>query len=96
MKITPGQIGQAAAGQTLGQSDASKATSFGDALRKAAEDGAQSLNRAEDVSRGAAMGTADLTDVATAISRAEIMLESLVTIRDKVVSVYNDIIRTPI
>jgi len=94
MKITTGQIGQSVGigqGATGGGSGA-----FGDALRKAAEEGAQALQKAEVTSRSAAMGTADLTDVATSISRAELMLESLVTIRDKVVGVYNDIIRTPI
>ncbi len=94
MKITTGQVGQAA---SLGQTaSGGGAGNFGDALRKAAEEGAQALQKAEGTSRAAAMGTADLTDVATSISRAEVMLESLVTIRDKVVSVYNDIIRTPI
>ena len=94
MKITAGQIGQPGA---IGQSPSSGGGgNFGDALRKAAEEGAQTLQKAEGVSREAALGTADLTDVATSISRAEVMLESLVTIRDKVVSVYNDIIRTPI
>jgi flagellar hook-basal body complex protein FliE len=94
MKITTGQVGQAV---SLGQGASGGASSnFGDVLRKAAEEGAQALQKAEGTSRSAAMGTADLTDVATSISRAEVMLESLVTIRDKVVSVYNDIIRTPI
>lgn len=94
MKITTGPIGQPGA---IGQSPSPVGgSSFEDLMRKAAEEGAQTLQKAEGVSREAALGTADLTEVATSISRAELMLESLVTIRDKVVGVYNDIIRTPI
>lgn len=41
-------------------------------------------------------GNADLVDVVTAISAAEVTLETVVAIRDKVISAYNDIIRMPI
>ncbi|MCK0069797.1 flagellar hook-basal body complex protein FliE [Kordiimonas laminariae] len=39
---------------------------------------------------------ADMVDVATAVSNAELVVETVVTVRDKVISAYNDIIKMPI
>jgi flagellar hook-basal body complex protein FliE len=39
---------------------------------------------------------AELTDVVTAVSNAELTLQTVVTIRDRVIQAYQDIIRMPI
>lgn len=39
---------------------------------------------------------ADIVDVATAASNAEMVVETVVTVRDKVISAYNDILKMPI
>jgi flagellar hook-basal body complex protein FliE len=44
----------------------------------------------------AVAGTADLTQVVMAVSKAEMTLETVVTLRDKVVQAYQDILRMPI
>jgi flagellar hook-basal body complex protein FliE len=41
-------------------------------------------------------GNANVVDVVTAISETEIALETLVTVRDKVISAYEEIMRMPI
>ena len=41
-------------------------------------------------------GKADLTDVVTAVSEAETALNTVVAIRDRVISAYQDIIKMPI
>lgn len=41
-------------------------------------------------------GQADLVDVATAVSNAEMAVETVVTVRDKVIGAYNDILKMPI
>ena len=41
-------------------------------------------------------GNANVIDVVTAISETEIALETLVTVRDKVISAYEEIMRMPI
>ena len=41
-------------------------------------------------------GTADLNEVVTAVANAEIMLETVVTVRDRVVQAYQEILRMPI
>lgn len=41
-------------------------------------------------------GKAELVDVVTAVNAAEMSLETLVAVRDKVISAYQDIMRMPI
>jgi flagellar hook-basal body complex protein FliE len=50
----------------------------------------------EEANRQVALGVADVDAVATTVADAEIMLETLVTIRDKLVTAYNDLVRTPV
>ncbi len=40
-------------------------------------------------------GNADLVDVVTTVQNAEMVLETVVAVRDKVISAYNDIIKMP-
>jgi flagellar hook-basal body complex protein FliE len=44
----------------------------------------------------AAAGEAELLDVVTAVSAAEISLETVVAVRDEVVRAYQEILRMPI
>ena len=41
-------------------------------------------------------GTGSLTDVVSAVSKAELALQTTVAIRDRVVQAYQDIMRMPI
>lgn len=41
-------------------------------------------------------GRGDLVDVVTAISQTEIAMETMVTVRDRVISAYEEIMRMPI
>lgn len=50
----------------------------------------------EAVAQQALTGQADMIDVVTAISAAETTLETVVAVRDKVISAYESIIRMPI
>ena len=43
-----------------------------------------------------AAGKADLTDVVTAVAETEVAVETLVSVRDKVISAYEEIFRMPI
>lgn len=57
---------------------------------------AQAIGRAsEDMSIAGVMGQADLAQVATAVSEAEVTLQTVVAIRDKVVEAYKEILRMP-
>ena len=41
-------------------------------------------------------GKADMVDVVTAMSQAEIAMETMVTVRDRVITAYEEIMRMPI
>lgn len=69
---------------------------FADALRGALNDGIGDLNRAEQVSRAAAAGKADVNEVITAVSEAELTLQTVVALRDRVIQAYQEILRMPI
>jgi flagellar hook-basal body complex protein FliE len=60
-------------------------------------DGALSLGKTADTQAAQAItGTANLTDVVTAVSRAELALQTTVAIRDRVLQAYQDIVKMPI
>ncbi len=50
----------------------------------------------EQLSRNMVDGKANVVDVVTAISQTEMAMESMVTIRDRVISAYEEIMRMPI
>ena len=69
---------------------------FAGVLQRAAEDAVEVLREGESQTLKAAAGTADVTDVVTAVSRAEITLQTVVAVRDRVIQAYQDILRMPI
>ena len=69
---------------------------FADMLGGVLDNAAQATGQAEQVSMAAIAQKAELVDVVTAISNAEMTLQTVVTIRDKVIQAYNDIIKMPI
>ena len=86
--VLPG--GPAAPAQGGGQS-------FGSLVEAAAKDAVSSTKGAEQLSTKAAAGAnVELTDVVTAVSNAEVTLQTVVAVRDKVISAYQDIMRMPI
>jgi flagellar hook-basal body complex protein FliE len=69
---------------------------FGDLLKKAATDSVKSGAESEKQSMLATAGKANVTDVVTAVSAAEVTLQAVTAVRDKVVSAYQEILRMPI
>jgi flagellar hook-basal body complex protein FliE len=90
------QSGGGATGASLNESAASGAGSFSDTLKSFAGDAVDSLKQGEQAATAGATGKADLTSIVTAISNAELMLQTVVTIRDKVIAAYQDISKTAI
>ena len=64
----------------------------GDAVQGAIDTGRKS----EQLSAEAIAGTADLREVVTAVTNAEVTLQTALAIRDRVVQAYQDIMRMPI
>jgi flagellar hook-basal body complex protein FliE len=69
---------------------------FGALVTSALSSTATSLKGAEAASLKVAAGDASLVDVATAVSAAEVTLETAIAIRNKVVEAYQEIMRMPI
>ncbi len=65
-------------------------------LREAAEGAIDTLREGERQSLKAAAGTADLTEVVTAVGKAEMTLQTVVALRDRVIQAYQEILRMPI
>lgn len=53
-------------------------------------------HRSEEMSLKGVAGEADLTDVVMAVNNAENALNTVVAVRDKVISAYQEILRMPI
>ncbi len=71
-------------------------TGFADALRDATEGAVATLREGEAQSLRAAAGNADINDVVLAVGKAEMTLQTVVTVRDRVIQAYQEIIRMPI
>lgn len=70
--------------------------SFSDFLREKAVEAVDTLKTSEEMSAKAVTGEADLTEVVTAVTAAELTLQTVVSVRDRLISAYQDIMRMPI
>ena len=93
--ISIGGGGKAPSAPT-GPDQAKGAGSFSDALKRAVGDTADTLRTAEAESAKQVAGQGDLIDVVTAIGAAEVALDTMVAVRDKMVSAYTEIMRMQI
>lgn len=91
---TLNQVRKAAGG--AGDDDASSGgASFGDMLKQSVQSAVDAQHKSEKISGQALMGKADMTDVLQAVTDAEMALQTVLAVRDKVVQAYNDVMRTP-
>lgn len=70
--------------------------SFGDLIRKAAVDSIDTMHRGEKMSADAVIGKANLTDVVEAVTAAEMTLNTVMAMRDRMLGAYQEIMRMPI
>lgn len=70
--------------------------SFSDVLSNFLGDAVDSVKKGEQLAAQGAMGKADLQEVILAVSDAEMMMQTVSAIRDKVVSAYQEVLRTSI
>jgi flagellar hook-basal body complex protein FliE len=70
--------------------------SFSNLVENAAEQALENTKAGEKASIQAIAGKADLNDVVTAVSNAEVTLQTVVAVRDRVVGAYLDILKMPI
>lgn len=84
------------AGLKAGGDDGLKGPGFGDLVKKAATDSMTTLRAGEKASAEAVAGNADLTDVVEAVTAAELTLQTVVAVRDRLLTAYQEIMRLPI
>lgn len=82
------------------ESGASVAGSGGLSFASLLKDGAQNAiaagHKSEELGKQAIQGKADVRDVVAAVNNAELTLQTVVAVRDKVIGAYNDILKMPI
>lgn len=74
----------------------STGSEFGDLVRGAVMEAIESNRTAEETSARGLAGQANVTEVVTAIADAEATLSTVVAVRDRVISAYQEIMRMPI
>ena len=73
-----------------------KQGSAGEAFAGVARDFAQTLRQGEQTARAAMSGDADPYALVQALAATELAVETAVTVRDKVVEAYQEILRMPV
>jgi flagellar hook-basal body complex protein FliE len=92
--ITP--TAAASAYQRVQAGPAAGGDGFGGALERAMQGVVDAGHGAESQAKQALVGGGDLTSVVTAVSKAELALQTATAVRDRVVSAYQDIMRMAI
>jgi flagellar hook-basal body complex protein FliE len=87
----------------LGESGASSATggtgltgNFGDFLSSAMKDAAGTIQQGEAQATQQVAGKGDIVNVVQAVNSAELTLDTVVAVRDKVIAAYQSIMQMPI
>ena len=92
----------AARSLTIGDDSDSTAAATGDGgdfasmLKAGAKTAIEASKKSEELSKQAIAGKADVRDVVAAVNNAELTLQTVVAVRDKVISAYSEILKMPI
>lgn len=69
---------------------------FGDLLKEAMTSITENGQAADQTAMKHAVGKADMIDVVTAVTETELAVQTLVSVRDRVISAYQEVMRMPI
>ncbi|MEK6745735.1 MAG: flagellar hook-basal body complex protein FliE [Pseudomonadota bacterium] len=75
--------------------DETNKSSFSNMLKDGLQNAIDTQYKTEGVKMEALTGKVDLSDLVTAITNAELSLNTVIAVRDKVIGAYQDIIRMP-
>lgn len=78
------------------QESAPNGESFSELVKGAVNNVENAGKKAESLASDMAAGKADLVDLVTAVSETEVAVETLVTVRDRVITAYQEIMNMPI
>jgi flagellar hook-basal body complex protein FliE len=94
--ITPSAAAEAYTRTARGDASADGPNGFGSAMTQALNQAVETGHAADDQAMQALSGGGNLTDVVTALSHAEMTLQTATAIRDRMVQAYQDIIKMPL
>ena len=83
-------------GFTKGAGEASGGQSFGALVKDAVAALSKTSHNSDMQTQAAAAGKANIVDVVTAVAESEVAIDTLVSVRDKVISAYEEIMKMPI
>jgi flagellar hook-basal body complex protein FliE len=86
----------AAGGAAGGTAGGDGGSDFGSTLQRAIHGAVETANQADAKAVDAISGHGNISEVVTAVSKAELALQTTVALRDRVVQAYQDIMRMPI
>jgi flagellar hook-basal body complex protein FliE len=75
---------------------ASEVDGIGDTLGKAVQSFADTLNKGDETARAAMVGGADPHALVQALASTQMAVETVSTVRDRVVEAYQEILRMPV
>lgn len=84
------------AGTAAASATAAPAQSFGQFLESAVKDAVGTMKQGEQMAAKQVQGKADMVSVVNAVNNAEMTLDTVVAVRDKVISAYQSIMQMPI
>jgi len=90
------KIGTGAAASASPAANPAASSSFTDFLSDAIKDGVETMKTGERLATQQVAGTANIVDVVNAVNSAELTLDTVVAVRDKVVQAYQSIMNMPI
>ncbi len=98
LSMTPSAAAQAYRSVDGGSAAAGAAggTDFGSMLQHAVQGAVDAGTNADTQAAQAISGHGNITEVVTAVSKAELALQTTVTLRDRMVQAYQDIMKMPI
>jgi flagellar hook-basal body complex protein FliE len=80
----------------LAKASGGEAGGFGEMLKNAIGSVAEAGRNSDMQSQSLAAGKANIVDVVTAVAETEVAVSAMVSVRDKVVQAYEEIMRMPI
>jgi flagellar hook-basal body complex protein FliE len=83
-------------GTTTAAPAAAPGASFSDFLSGAVKDSINAIGQGEQAATAQATGKANIVDVVNSVNAAELTLDTVVAVRDKVVAAYQSIMNMPI
>jgi flagellar hook-basal body complex protein FliE len=78
----------------LGQSE--RGPKFGSVLKEVVATVNEAARKSDAQTQSMAAGKANMVDVVTAVAETEVAIETLVSVRDRVIQAYEEIMRMPI